>query len=101
MIDDEFVAVRDVAFYSSAHHRSEQFLDEAHWRGKGGGADISAEARIVEHDLLGRIDRVVRMITRDAIHLIDVADPLLRAGTAVLAGPIRKDNDVLRHQCPR
>jgi len=101
MVDDEFVAVGNVALDAGARHRSEELLDEANRSGEGGSSDVGTEAGVIEYNLLRRIDAGVRVVTRAAVHLIDVANALFRTGTAVLAGPVREHNDVLRHNTLR
>jgi hypothetical protein len=61
------------------------------------GAAVGAEARVVKHDLPRRIDAGLGVIARDAVHLVDVADPLLWTGTTVLADAVGEDDDVLGH----
>lgn len=52
VIDDELVAVGNVALDAGACHRSEKLLEEADRSGEGGSSDVSAEASVVEDDLL-------------------------------------------------
>jgi hypothetical protein len=97
VVDDEFVAVSDVALDTGAGHRSQEFLDKADRSGEGGGSDVGAEPGVVENHLLRRIDGGVRVIPGNPVHLVDVRYPLLRTCAAVLTRPVGVDDDVLWH----
>src|SRR5262245_30251198 len=99
MVDDKGVAVRDVGHDAPTLNRGEQLLQEAHRRRECGGADVRAETWVIHRDLQSRIDRVVEGHTRDAIHFVYVADALFWAHSAILAGPIRIDDNILWHCC--
>jgi len=52
VVDDEFVAVGDIALDAGAGHRPQELLDEADRSGEGGGTYVGAEPGVVEDNLL-------------------------------------------------
>lgn len=63
VVDDEFVAIGDVALDALPRHRAEQLLYKPHWRGHCRGANVGAKSGVIERDLPVWIDRVVRMVS--------------------------------------
>jgi len=51
-------------------------LDETHQRRERGRSNVCSKPGIVKNHLLRRIDAGFGMIARDAVHFVNVADPL-------------------------